>query len=184
MAVGRAPFEPFEGSTTPEGAEPVAQVGSGDVVRARIQVMLDTPFPPWSWLGADMLTDEPQTRDEVLAETKKLWGLIQSKDVPALEASSAEQARDWQTAYYLPDEAAGQQMLGISRTLADPDVVPMPFPDESGLMLEILGFGRLAQIVDATGKGPITLSVKGISAMTGRFNAIFCRREGAWTMIR
>jgi len=174
----------FEGSTTPEGAEPVVEVAAGDVVRARIQVMLATPFAPWSWLQADMLTDTTDTFDEVLDQTKALWSLIQAKDVPALEAACAEQAGDWQTAYYLPDEATGQQMLGVSKTLGDPDVVPMPFPDPDGLSLQILGFGRLAQIVDADGKGPITLSVKNVATMTGRFNVILCRRDGAWTMIR
>ncbi|MCA9709420.1 MAG: hypothetical protein KDK70_26500, partial [Myxococcales bacterium] len=171
-------------SRTPERAEPVVQVGTGDVVRARIPVMLHTPFAPWSWLSADRLADEPQTFDEVLDQTRRLWALIQAKDVPALEAACAEQARDWQAAYSLPDEAAGQQMLGVARTLGDPDVVPMPFPDPASLSLEILGFGRLAQLVDAEGKGPITLTVKGVAAMTGRFQAILCRREGAWTMIR
>lgn len=174
----------FSGSHTPEGTEPMVQVGAGDVVRARIEVQLRTPFAPWSWLGADMLTDTPQTFDAVLDQTRALWDLIQAQDVPALEAASAEQARDWQTAYYLPDESAGQQMLGIARTLGDPDVVPMPFPDPGSLSLEILGFGRLAQLVDDRGKGPITLSVKGVPAMTGRFNVLLCKRDEAWAMIR
>lgn len=174
----------FSGSTTPEGAQPVVQVGGDDVVRARIPVMLSTPFPPWSWLTADGLTDDSQTFDEVVDQTRTLWGLIQSKDVPALEAASAEQARDWQTAYYLPDEAAGQKMLGIAATLGDPDVQPQPFPDPGSLRLEILGYGKLAHIVDEDGKGPITLGVKGVPTMTGRFNVILCRRDGAWTMIR
>lgn len=174
----------FSGSQTPEGAEPVVQVGTGDVVRARIEVILNTPFAPWSWLRADLLADTPETFDAVLDQTKKLWDLIQAKDVPALEAASAEQARDWQAAYYLPDEAAGHRMLGIARTLGDPDVVPMPFPDAADLSLEILGFGHLAQLVDDSGKGPITLSVKGAPAMTGRFSVLLCRRDDTWTMIR
>lgn len=174
----------FSGSRTPEGAEPVVAVGTGDVVQARIPVMLQTPFAPWSWLSADILTDEPETFAAVLDETKKLWSLIQAKDVPALQAAAAEQARDWQAAYYLPDEASGQRMLGIADTLGDPDVVPNPLPDEGALSLQILGFGRLAQLVDEHGKGPISLSVKGAPQMTGRFVALLCRRDGAWTMIR
>lgn len=174
----------FSGSRTPEGAEPVVQVGTGDVVRARIPVVLATPFPPWSWLGADTLADEPATFDAVLDQTRALWSAIQTKDVPGLEAAASPQAKDWQRAYYLPDEATAQRMLGVSQTLGDPDVQAQPFPDSDGLVLELLGFGKLAHIVDGQGKGPITLGVKGNPRMTGRFAAIFCRHGDAWTMIR
>jgi len=174
----------FSGSSTPEGAQPVVQVGVGDVVRARIPVALMTPFPPWSWLSADTLTDEPATFDAVLDQTRALWSAIQAKDVPTLEAAAAAQAKDWRLAYYLPDEATAQRMLGVAQTLGDPDVQAQPFPDPGALSLELLGFGKLAHLVDAEGKGPITLGVKGNPRMTGRFTAIFCRHGDAWTMIR
>lgn len=176
--------EAFSKSTTPEGAEPVVAVGAGDIVQARIPVNLMTPFPPWSWLAADQLTDTPQTFAEVLAETKKLWSLIQAKDASALEAAAAEQTQDWRIAYYLSDDDQAKQMLGIARTLGDPDVKPAPFPDEGTLTLQLLGFGKLARLVDPTGKDPILLTVDGVPNMTGRFTALFCRRDGAWTMIR
>lgn len=174
----------FSRSRTPEGAEPVVQVGAGDVVRARIPVVLATPFAPWSWVGADTLTHEQATFDAVLAETRALWSAIQAKDVPTLEAAAAPQAREWQQAYYLPDEATAQRMLGVADTLGDPDVQPQPLPDPGELALELLGFGKLAHLVDAEGKGPIRLGMKGNPSMTGRFSAIFCRFGDAWVMIR
>lgn len=174
----------FSGSRTPEGAEPVVAVGTGDVVQARIAVSLMTPFPPWSWLSADDLSDTPETFDEVLAETKTLWSLVRAKDAAALEAAAAEQTKDWRIAYYLGDDAQAQQMLGITRTLGDPDVQPEPLPEAAALRLQIVGFGKLARLVDGDGKDPIVLSVKGVPNMTGRFTALFCRRDGAWTMIR
>ncbi|MCX4241531.1 hypothetical protein [Paraliomyxa miuraensis] len=174
----------FSRSVTPERAEPVVQVGAGDVVRARIPVVLATPFAPWSWLGADTLTHEPATFDDVLAQTRALWSAIQAKDVPGLQAAATPQARDWQRAYFLPDEATAHRMLGVAQTLGDPDVEAMPFPDPGELSLELLGFGKLAHLVDAHGKGPIALGVKGNPRMTGRFTAIFCRHGQTWTMIR
>jgi hypothetical protein len=174
----------FSGSSTPEGAQPLVQRGTGDVVQARIPVRLATPFAPWSWLGADGLTAEPATFHAVLDQTFALWRAIQAKDVTALEAAAAPQAKDWQQAYYLPDEAAAQRMLGVAQTLGDPDVQALPFPDPGGLSLELLGFGKLAHVVDGEGKGPITLGVKQVAGMTGRFTAIFCRHGDVWTMIR
>ncbi|MCA9654372.1 MAG: hypothetical protein KC501_30910 [Myxococcales bacterium] len=50
--------------------------------------------------------------------------------------------------------------------------------------LQILGFGRLARLVDEQGRDPIVLTVAGVPNMTGRFTALLCRRNGAWTMIR
>ena len=173
----------FSGSKTPEGAEVVAAVG-GQAAQARIPVNLLTPFAPWSWLSADALQDDEATFDEVFAETKALWSLIQSKDVAKLEAACTEQAKDWRVAYYLGDEAQAHKMLGVASTLGDPDVQPAPLPDASELKLQVVGFGKLAHLVDAQGKGPITLGVKGVPQMTGRFTALFCRRDGAWTMIR
>lgn len=174
----------FSGSSTPDGAAPVVQVGAGDVVRARIPVTLVTPFAPWSWLGADTLTDEPATFQAVLDQTRALWGMVQGKDVAGLEAAAAPQAGDWQHAYYLADEATAQRMLGVAQTLGDPDVQALPLPDPSDLALELLGFGKLAHLVDAEGKGPIALAVKGNPRMSGRFTAIFCRHGDVWTMIR
>ncbi|MEX1362120.1 MAG: hypothetical protein AB1Z98_03290 [Nannocystaceae bacterium] len=174
----------FSGSRTPEGAEPVVAIGTGDIVQARIPVNLLTPFPPWSWISADQLTDTPEIFDEVLAQTKTLWGLIQAKDVAALEAAAAEQTKDWRIAYYLSDDEQARTMLGIASTLGDPDVQPAPFPDPAGLRLQVLGFGKLARLVDEEGKDPIVLGVKGVPNMSGRFTALLCRRDGTWSMIR
>ncbi|MEM7155537.1 MAG: hypothetical protein AAF799_21995 [Myxococcota bacterium] len=177
--------EAFAHSWTPEGAEPVVrQARAGLAFRSRIPVDLMTPFPPWGWLSADTLNDGPVVFDELHTELEALWSLVQSKDTATLEAVAAEQAIDWQIAYGLDSEDEAQRLLGVADTLGDPDVEALPLPDPGDLRLQLLGFRKLARLVDADGKDPITLGVRNAPHMTGRFTAMFCRRDGSWVMIR
>lgn len=173
----------FASSHTPLDTDPVIQSADLRAI-ARIPINLLTPFEPWSWLGADMLPDDQETFDQVMGETFRLWGLIKTKKIADLEALAKPQGHDWMTAYALATEAEAQQMLGIARTLGDPEVKPEPFPDPKDLKLQIVGFGKLAHLIDEEGKGPIRLGVKGMPHMKGRFTALFCRRDEGWMMIR
>lgn len=173
----------FAGSRTPLGVDPVV-AAQGLGANARIAVNLLTPFSPWSWLSADTLPQDQETFDAVMGETFRLWGLIKTKKIDDLDALAAAQADDWVEAYGLPGVDEAKKMLGIAATLGDPEVKPQPFPDPGSLRLQVVGFGKLAHLLASDGKGPITLGVKGMPHMTGRFVALFCRHGDTWTMIR
>jgi hypothetical protein len=122
-------------------------------------------------------------RAEVLAEYRHIHKLLQARDVDALQRICEEQARDWQTAYGLPDLDAGRQALGIARTLGDPDVEVEDFPPDV-LTMELLGDKKLVQLVDAEGKSPLRLRLKSAKEVLGRFNVVLCRDGAKWVMAR
>jgi hypothetical protein len=152
-------------------------------LRASQTFALETPFPPWFWLSAAPLARTEAVRAEVLAEHRRVHAMLAARDVAGLSAACALQARDYQAAYYLASPAEAQRLLGIAQTLADPDVEVEDFP-EAALDLELLGGGRLAQLVDEEGKSPLRLRVRGASAMVGRFNCVLARAGGGWAIAR
>lgn len=144
---------------------------------------LDTPFQLWSWMSAPQIDATEAVRAEVLAEYRHLWGLLRARDVDTLVRACREQARDYQDAYGLPDLHAANRMLGIARTLGDPDVAVEDFPEEA-LTMELLGDRRLVQLVDAEGKSPLRLRVTSVENMVGRFNVVLCREGARWVVAR
>lgn len=144
---------------------------------------LATPFSPWSWTMAPQIDATEAVRAEVLAEYRRIWGLLRARDVDALVRACREQARDVQDAYGLPDLEAANRMLGIARTLGDPDVEVEDFPEDV-LTMELLGDRRLVQLVDAEGTSPLRLRVTTVEDMVGRFNVVLCRDGARWAIAR
>lgn len=144
---------------------------------------LTTPFQPWFWLSAPKIPATEATRAEVLALYRQLHGLLAARNLGALQSGCADQARDWQVAYGLPDLATAQRMLGIVETLSDPDIEVEPFPDDV-LTMELLGDQRLVQLVDADALSPLRLRMKSADSMVGRFNVVLCRSGSNWAIAR
>lgn len=144
---------------------------------------LQTPFPPWFFVNAPMFTRTEALRTELLDAYRRIHALLRARDIGGLLAASALQARDFQAAYYLTGIAEAHRLLGVAAILGDTDVVAEDFPD-AALDVEILAGGRLAQLVDQDGKGPLRLSVKSASAMAGRFNCVLARAAGGLAIAR
>lgn len=144
---------------------------------------LDVPFGPWFWLSSPELEPTEALRTDLLGMYRRMHAMLNARDSAALMQGCALQAGDWQMAYGLPDIDAAQQMLGIAATLADPDVGVEPFP-EGVLTLELLGGGRLVQLVDDEGHSPLRLTMKSDADMVGRFNVVLCRSGGGWVIAR
>jgi len=144
---------------------------------------LDTPFRPWFWTLASAIEATEAIRAEVLAEYRNIWQLLKKRDVDTLVRACTEQARDYQQAYGLPSLEAASRLLGIARTLSDPDVDVEDFPPDV-LTMELLGSRRLVQLVDAEGKSPLRLRVKSVKNMVGRFNVVLCRDGAKWVIAR
>jgi hypothetical protein len=144
---------------------------------------LKTPFAPWFWTRAAQLEATEAVRVDVLAKYYEIWDQLKKRDVNALVRACGEQARDYQDAYYLPNRSAAERFLGIAKTLSDPDVIVEDFP-ESLLTMEILGGGKLVQLVDAEGKSPLRLRVKSLKNVVGRFNVVLCLAESKWVIAR
>lgn len=173
-----AGFDRSPGHAT-EAPPVVSRMGT----RATQSFDLVTPFPPWFWLSALKIEKTEAVRAEVLAEYRRIWRLLQARDVGALVQACALQARDYQEAYYLPTTTAANELLGVAQVIGDPDVEVEEFP-EAALNLEILGGGRLAQLVDDEGRSPLRLRVRSASNLAARFNAVLCRAAGGWAIAR
>lgn len=152
-------------------------------VQATQRVLLETPFSPWSWMTAPPMEVTESLRSELFTAYQRVHRMMRARDIAGLAAECAHQAEDWQQAYYLPDHASAVRLLGLPQTFSDPDVEVADFPD-THLEVQLLGHGRLIQLVDANGDAPLLLHVRGVKNMTGRFVAIFCRTAGGLRMAR
>ena len=152
-------------------------------IRATQRFALDTPFTPWGWLSSPPIEVTEAVRAELYAAYHRVHRMMRARDVAGLTAECAHQAADWQQAYYLPDLESAIRMLGVPDTFGDQDVQVADFPD-THLEVELLGNGRLIQLVDRNGDAPLLMRVRGIENMTGRFVAIFCRTAGGLRMAR
>ncbi|MCA9781898.1 MAG: hypothetical protein KC800_34510, partial [Candidatus Eremiobacteraeota bacterium] len=57
------------------------------------------------------------------------------------------------------------------------------FPADA-LTMELLGGGRLVQVLDLEGKSPLRLTMASDSGMVGRFNVVLYRQGSIWMVAR
>lgn len=167
---------PGYGTVTPPVLEPRG-------LRATQTFDLDTPFAPWTWMTAPPITVTESVRSELLIAMRRVHALMKARDIPGLTRECEQQARDWQQAYYLPSEEAAMRLLGVPQTFADGDVEVEDFPD-GHFEVELLGGGRLIQLVDENGDSPLRLRVRSVPKMVGRFVCVFCRGAGGFRIAR
>ena len=141
------------------------------------------PFAAWSWAQAPEIPNTEAVRADVVGTYRRLHALLAARNVPTLLQACEAQARDWQIAYGLPDLATAQRMLGIEQTLSDPAVTVEDFPADA-LTMELLGGGRLVQVLDLEGKSPLRLTMASDSGMVGRFNVVLYRQGSIWMVAR
>ena len=171
----------FAESTPARGGGPVEVERFG--AKATLGFLASAPFGPWEWATAERLHPTEQLRAELLAEMRRIHGLLVRRDGEALARLCALQARDYQRAYYLSSLDEAHRMLGLGQLLSDPSIELEPFPD-SILHVEILGGGRLAQLVDGEGKSPLLLRSSEAPEMVGRFTAVLCRTDQGFQIAR
>jgi len=171
----------FAQSTGAAGGGPIEVERFG--AKGILGFVLDPPFGPWAWSTAEKLIPTEQLRAEVLAELRRIHGLLARRDAATLMARCALQAADYQQAYYLPSLEQAYELLGISALLLDPTIEVDPFPDAI-LTLELLGGGRLVQLVDDDGNSPLRIRSTEVPEMRGRFNAVLCRTAQGWQIAR
>ncbi|MFO0758090.1 MAG: hypothetical protein U0359_16460 [Byssovorax sp.] len=152
-------------------------------LRATQAFDLDAPFEPWSFMTAPPITVTESVRSELFTAIRRVHALMKAKDIAGLTRECEHQTRDWQQAYYLPDEASAVKMLGVPQTFADPDVEVEDLPD-GHFEVELLGGGRLIQLVDENGDSPLRLRVRDVPSMVGRFVCVFCRTAGGFRIAR
>ena len=173
----------------PAGAATGFETSPGEVeVRPGVMVATarfdhDAPFGPWQWAAGEELEATEAVRAQVVAIYQQIHKLMVDRDLPNLLRACEGQARDWQVAYGLPDHASAQRMLGVEQTLADPAVIVEDFPP-GVLTMELLGGGRLVQVLDLEGKSPLRLTMASDSGMVGRFNVVLYRQGSIWMVAR
>lgn len=177
--------DPFAGSS-PEGeaVSPLAVTGDPDAGFAAARTArLVTPFPEWRWVQAEKIAPGELVMAELLREHQRFWAALRARDVPELRSIMASNAREIQSAYYLPDLENAWRVIGIEALLRNPDAALKALPTD--LALEVFAHGRLARLVDAHGNSPIGFDERdtGLDAFV---DAWFCRGNGGlgWVMIR
>lgn len=171
----------FAESTGAKGGGPVHVERFG--ARATLGFVAAVPFGPWGWAACAKLAPTEQLRAELTAEMHRIHGFLARKDGAALSRLCALQAADYQQAYYLPSLEEAHSLLGIGQLLSDPSIEIEPFPD-SILTVEILGGGRLVQLVDDEGKSPLLLRSTDAPEMVGRFTCVLCRTDQGFQIAR
>ncbi len=165
----------------PDQPPPTAETADDGAVLARRVVTLETPFPQWLWLTAQPLEATPDTRRQLEAVYRQLWGLLRTDQRDALNTLSSVKAQELSAAYYLTP-AQARAWVGFEPMLDDPEAV-LDELDFDGLELEIFGQGRLAHLADEEGDGPIVFTDK--DQTIGRYiRTSFCRTPSGWTLIR
>jgi hypothetical protein len=182
LAFGAGPGEGgFEGSGGFPGVAPprVVEVRPG-MARAQRSVALTTPFPAWVWLGAQELAEDEATRDSLLEEYRRFWFVLSQGAGPAVDAAMEVNGREIQAAYYLETLDAALEQLEIRGLLSDPATRLEPLATR-GLVLEVFGRKRLAQLVGPDRRSPIVFRESGQAV---RIGAIYCRTRKGWVMAR
>lgn len=152
-------------------------------LRATQKFELSAPFAPWSWMTAPPLVVTESLRSELFTAVRRVHALMKARDIEGLTRECQHQAADWQQAYYLQSEADAVRMLGVPQTFADGDVSVEDLPD-AHYEVELLGGGRLIQLVDENGDSPLRLRVRSVPKMVGRFVCVFCRTAGGLRIAR
>lgn len=152
-------------------------------LRAIQKFEVSAPFAPWSWMTAPPIVVTESLRSELFTAVRRVHALMKARDIAGLSRECEHQAADWQQAYYLPSEAAAIRMLGVPQTFADQDVSVEDLPD-GHFEVELLGGGRLIQLVDHNGDSPLRLRVRSVPKMVGRFVCVFCRTAGGLRIAR
>ncbi|MEM7155191.1 MAG: hypothetical protein AAF799_20250 [Myxococcota bacterium] len=145
----------------------------------RRDIGMASPFPQWAWLGGESITDDDATRIALLAEYRRVWGLLQARNVAAVEQLFSLKATEYRAAYYLDDDQLRDALPVVDLMQAD-ELTLQPF--ETDVELEVFGDGRLARLVDDEGDSPILmLSADGVAYYVG---LTYCRIDGRWQLVR
>jgi hypothetical protein len=152
-------------------------------LRATQKFEVAAPFSPWSFMTAPPITVTEDVRAELFAAVRRVHALMKARDLAGLSRECEHQARDWQQAYYLTSEAEAIRMLGLPQIFTDPDVSVEDLPD-GHFEVQLLGGGRLIQLVDENGDSPLRLHVRDNPKVVGRFICVFCRTAGGLRIAR
>lgn len=165
---------------TPGPLATVLETTTASLVRQAFA--LATPFPAWLWTRADRLTLDDATTAELLAQYRQFWSSLQQRDVGAIRAATFENARELQSAFFLPDLNEAYGMLEIEDMVRRPSNVVAPM--ELDLRMELLADGRVARLIAGDGRSPVRVNDPEIEA-TMAISLLYCRVPGrGWVQIR
>ncbi len=161
---------------------PVLLVDTNDRVHALRSVAVRSPFAPWLWTRATPLGIDDVTTSEVLGEYRKFWSILQRKDISALRAATADNARDVQVGFHLPDIDTAYAVLTLEELIGKSSVTLSPMA--SDLRMELVADGRMARLVGPDGRSAIRVidtDFGGEGAISVMFSRVPSR---GWVQIR
>ncbi len=145
-------------------------------------VVMQTPFPEWRWVRAPAIEPTSVTFRELLAENQRFWNALRNRDTAELRAIMAVNARELQSAYYLPTLDDAWRVIGIEELMRNPEAQLKPMPTD--VKAEIFANGRMARVVTDDGASPIYFH-EGDTGLDAQLAAWYCRGPaGSWIMIR
>ena len=127
------------------------------------QVRLADAFPRWSWTSGLVMPSTAETRDAVMAAYVQLREAADRRDSPFVRAALAENTREVQLGFDC-DETEARSILGVEDLVGDPQTVALPVPSDA--RLDVVGYGRLARLLDARGNSALCFHEKGRGLMT------------------
>lgn len=170
------------GRLTGEDKLKISKLQKG-ALRATLKLDLKTPFPRWAWLDAQVIKDTPSLKKELLSEYERFWNALKKKDIRAVVEMTDKKATEIAAAYYLKNTEAGHEKIELKRWVSSKEVYLADLVVED-LDLEVIGNGRLAQLVDADKDSPLVF-VENDNTLAHYISGIYCRpSSGKWLQIR
>ncbi len=153
--------------------------------RASVEVTtnINSPFPVWAWQDGQVIENNEDNFNTLLAAYKEIHSTLSAKDLKKLKELYRFRAQEIAIAYGLSGESAGHDKLSTGKDMNNPNLELYDFHTD-GMKLDIIGNGRLARISDQDHDQPILYYEAKPSLLHLYKFIFFLNKENKWIMIR
>jgi hypothetical protein len=138
-------------------------------------------LPNWVWRNSQLIEDSPASHALLLEQYRAFWTLLSEQRVPEALAACQLKVRELAAASY-SNVADVEGRLELGDMITSPELTLFRFRPE-GLRLEVLGFGRLARLVDSDGDYPVVF-LENDHSLAHQIPLIYCKTGEDWQIIR
>jgi len=154
---------------------------NGRQLTAARTIELRLPWGPWSWVDGRRFEGVDQADRELREAVSGLWATLSGKDSMGVRRAWVAKTAELRLAYGLSNEQAERE-VGVLPLVDRGDVELAPL-DLTGFRTEIFGGGRLAQMIDEDGDGPLYFR-EPATGLAYYLGAIFSRAADGLVLIR
>ncbi len=149
-------------------------------VSRKIEMRL--PFPRWTWLTGSRIPATEVTQHQLLSEVRLFRQLLQGGNVERALQYAVTKYSEIAQAFYLSEREAYDQ-LTFPQLMKSSEIL-LDDLEEDAARLEILGNGRLAQLVHEDDRKSLIVFVEKDDTLAYYIPALFCRTAGSWHLVR